>query len=234
MNLTDPNVQRVELVAAALGDLRDELVLIGGCAASLLIDAPTSPPPRVASDVDLVVHVPAFYQAVEERLVQRGFVRHIKTKVLGFCWRIDEVEVDLFTTDRRLSFGFYNRWHSLAVDTAGGKALPSGTGIRLISAPVFLATKFEAYMTRGQGDPVMSHDFKDIINVIEGRLAIVEEVSASDPSLRVYLAERFTELVAIPNFRNILPGLVVCDELHAQRVGSVMKKIQAIAAPVLP
>jgi hypothetical protein len=35
----DPNVQLVELVAAALGDLREELVLVGGCAASLLIEA---------------------------------------------------------------------------------------------------------------------------------------------------------------------------------------------------
>jgi hypothetical protein len=34
----DPNVQSVELVAEALGDLCDELVLVGGCAASLLIE----------------------------------------------------------------------------------------------------------------------------------------------------------------------------------------------------
>lgn len=50
----DPNVQSVELVAAALGDLCDELVLVGGCAASLLIDAPTATPPRVTYDVDLI------------------------------------------------------------------------------------------------------------------------------------------------------------------------------------
>jgi len=34
------------------GDLRAELVLVGGCAASLLINAPTAPPPRVTYDVD--------------------------------------------------------------------------------------------------------------------------------------------------------------------------------------
>ena len=36
----DPNVESVELVAAALGELCEEVVLVGGCAASLLIDAP--------------------------------------------------------------------------------------------------------------------------------------------------------------------------------------------------
>lgn len=36
----DPNVAAVELVAAALGPLYQELVLVGGCGASLLVDAP--------------------------------------------------------------------------------------------------------------------------------------------------------------------------------------------------
>jgi hypothetical protein len=42
----DPNVQRVELVAAALGELRHQLVLVGGCAVRLLIDSAT--PQRAA------------------------------------------------------------------------------------------------------------------------------------------------------------------------------------------
>jgi len=43
----DPNVQSIELVAAALGELCEELVLVGGCAASLLINAPSAPPPTM-------------------------------------------------------------------------------------------------------------------------------------------------------------------------------------------
>jgi hypothetical protein len=35
----DPNVQRVEVLAAALGEIRHQLVLVGGCAVSLLIDS---------------------------------------------------------------------------------------------------------------------------------------------------------------------------------------------------
>lgn len=42
-----PNVGSVEIVAAALGELRDERVRVGGGAASLLIDAP--PPPMAAA-----------------------------------------------------------------------------------------------------------------------------------------------------------------------------------------
>jgi hypothetical protein len=62
--------------------------------------------------------------------------------------------------------------------------LPSGTPINLISAPAFLATKFEAFHTRGKGDLLLSHDFEDIINVVEGRQSIVEEVGAGGTALR--------------------------------------------------
>ena len=72
MITSDPNVQSVELVAHALGNLCDELILVGGCAASLLIDAPTAPPPRITYDVDLLAIVTALrcYQA-------RFYARHV-------------------------------------------------------------------------------------------------------------------------------------------------------------
>ena len=57
MIVGDPNLTSVELVAAALGELCEEVVLVGGCAASLLIDAPLAPPPRVTTDVDLIAAV---------------------------------------------------------------------------------------------------------------------------------------------------------------------------------
>ena len=59
MNPGDPNVARVEVVAAALGDLCEELVFVGGCAASLLIDTPSAPPIRVTYDVDVIAEVAA-------------------------------------------------------------------------------------------------------------------------------------------------------------------------------
>ena len=47
VNPADLNVQRVELVAAALGKLREKLMLVGGLAANLLVDAPTATVPPV-------------------------------------------------------------------------------------------------------------------------------------------------------------------------------------------
>lgn len=51
MNPRDPNIQLVEVVVQELGELCDELVFVGGCAAGLLCTSPTAPPPRVTYDV---------------------------------------------------------------------------------------------------------------------------------------------------------------------------------------
>lgn len=231
----DPNVQSVELVAAALGDLREELVLVGGCAASLLIDAPMAPPPRVTYDVDLIAVVAALsnYHALETKFARRGFQRDMSPEAPICRWRIGGIEVDLMPTDESV-LGFSNRWYAEAAATATRLALPSGTAIQLISAPAFLATKFEAFHSRGKADLLLSHDFEDIINVVEGRLSIVEEVGAGGTALRTYLAEQFASIVAAPDFSNVLPGLVVFDELHGQRLDRVRQRIAAIAGMVPP
>lgn len=230
MNPADPNIQRVELVANALGDLRAELVLVGGCAASLLINAPTAPPPRVTYDVDLIAEVTALhnYHALEEQFTLRGFKRDMSPDAPICRWRLGEVAVDLMPTDDAV-LGFSNRWYPLAAASATRLELPSGNEINLISAPAFLATKFEAFGTRGGGDPLMSHDLEDIINVIEGRLAIEAEIAASEPILHAYLVAQFADLAALPDFRNVLPGLVIYDDLHSQRVDAIMTKILSIA-----
>lgn len=227
----DPNIQSVELVATALGDLRDELVLVGGCAASLLIDTPTAPPPRVTYDVDLIAVVAALrnYHRLEEKFAQRGFQRDMSPEAPICRWRIGNIEVDLMPTDESV-LGFSNRWYAEAATTAFRLILPSGTTINLISAPAFIATKFEAFHTRGKSDLLQSHDFEDIINVIEGRQSIVEEIGTSGSTLRAYLGSQFAKIMAEPGFSNVLPGLVAFDDLHAQRLERIFQRIADIAA----
>ncbi|CAK0762681.1 conserved hypothetical protein [Gammaproteobacteria bacterium] len=231
MNAADPNILRVEIVATALGDLRDKLILVGGCAVSLLIDAPTAPPPRVTFDVDLIAEVATLhnYYAMEKQFVQRGFKRDLSPDAPICRWRIGDVEVDLMPTDEAV-LGFSNRWYSLAAASATRETLPSGTLINLISTPAFLASKFEAFRTRGKADPLLSHDLEDIISVLEGGRSVEAEIRAADPSLRGFVATQFADLLATSDFLNVLPGLVSYDELHSQRVKAVWRKISTIAA----
>lgn len=230
MNPGDPNVARVEVVARALGDLCEELVFVGGCAASLLIDAPSAPPTRVTYDVDVIAEVAALsgYYALERRFAERGFAKDMSEGAPICRWRVQDVEVDLMPTDESI-LGFSNRWYPAAVASASAIALPSGRRISLISAPVFLATKFEAFHTRGRNDVLISHDLEDIVNIVEGRPGIVKEVAAAESGLRAYLAARFRELTRNPDFANALPGLVAYDDLYESRIQAVRDRMSAIA-----
>ncbi len=230
MNPRDPNIQMVDVVAQALNELCDELVFVGGCAAGMLCTSPNSSPPRITYDVDVVAQVAALsaYHALERRFLARGFTRDISPDAPICRWRLGDIEVDLMPTDERI-LGFSNRWYPFAISSATSVTLPSGRKIRLISAPAFLATKLEAFATRGQSDMMSSHDFEDIINVIDGRANIAAEVAAAETELANYLAIRFGDIVRHPNFENILPGLVVYDELYEDRVRRVHERINLIA-----
>jgi hypothetical protein len=87
--------------------------------------------------------------------------------------------------------GFSNRWYPLALDTAQQQRLPSVHSIRIVTAPVFLATKLETFRGRGQGNFLFSHDLEDLMAVVDGRASLLEECRLSPPELRNDLAAQF-------------------------------------------
>lgn len=219
MKLKYPNVEKVELVAHALGTLREQLVFVGGCAVDLLLTDRAAAPTRVTYDVDLVAQVAALaaYHQLEEEFVSLGFKRDISEDAPICRWRLGNLEIDLMPTETRI-LGFANRWYPLVAKTARKVVLPSGSEIRLIAAPEFLATKFEAFLDRGKGDLLGSHDLEDIINVLDGRPEIVAEIAASELDLRHYLSAQCGALLAMKNFMNALQGVVFPDESQPLRV----------------
>jgi hypothetical protein len=161
----DPNLSKIELIAAALGPLCGQFVFVGGCAVGLLINDAAAAPVRITFDVDSVARVSALaaYHGIEKEFVRLGFSRDTTSDAPICRWRYRGLEVDLMPTDSKV-LGFANRWYPLAVETAQDVKLPSGTMIKPITAPVLLGTKFEAYSDRGGGDMLASHDLEDIIN----------------------------------------------------------------------
>lgn len=228
-----PNVAKVELVAHALGDLRGRLVFVGGCAVDLLLTDTAAAPSRVTYDVDLVAQVAALadYHKLEEEFVQLGFKRDMSEEAPICRWRLGHLEVDLMPADTNV-LGFANRWYPLVIETAQPLILPSGATINLVTAPVFLATKFEAFADRGRGDLLGSHDLEDIINVLDGRPEIIGEIALSSIKLQHYLADRCSALLAMPNFMDALQGMVFPDESLAERVQMLGERLKLIARDV--
>jgi predicted nucleotidyltransferase len=185
---------------------------------------------RATLDVDLVVSVSALgaYHGIEKELSRLGFKRDMAAEAPICRWRYRGLEVDVMPTDAGI-LGFANRWYPLAVSSAQLFTLPQGDNIRLIAAPVFIATKFEAYADRGSGDLLASHDLEDIVNVIDGRPSLLGEIETSPVELRKYLAQRCANLLATPLFADYLPGLIASGEDQAERADLVYRRIQAIA-----
>ena len=144
-------------------------------------------------------------------------------------WRYRDIEVDLMPTDPGI-LGFSNRWYPLVATTAEAVTLPSGVVIQLITAPLFVATKFEAFADRGNEDLLGSHDLEDIVNVVDGRPQLVDEIARAVPELRTYLAGKAVRLLGMPDFSNYLPGLVVQDETLPDRVATVASRLKQIAS----
>jgi len=226
----DPNIAKLQLVAHALGSLREQVVFVGGCAVGLLITEEAAAPVRATLDVDLVVSVSALsaYHGIEKDLSKLGFKRDMAADAPICRWRYRGLEVDVMPTDPSI-LGFANRWYPLAVSSAQSFKLPDGENIRLIAAPVFVATKFEAHADRGAGDLLASHDLEDIVNVVDGRPSLLREIEAGSAALREYLAKRCADLLATPLFADYLPGLIAPGEDQADRAQLVYERIRAIA-----
>lgn len=94
---------------------------------------------------------------------------------------------------------------------------------------MFLGIKFEAHANRGGGDLLASHDLEDIINVVDGRPTLLEEIATFPPELRMYLREQCAQLLSEPHFNDYLPGLIAPGEDLAERAQIVAERLQAVA-----
>lgn len=230
MKSHDPNLALLESVVAALGPLSPRFVFVGGCVTGLLVTEPANPSVRMTRDVDAIVQVVSLgeYHALERRLEQAG-LRHDQSPEAPVCrWRAGGALLDVMPTDKAV-LGFGNRWYEEAVRTASMWPLPSGTVIRLISAPVFIATKLEAFADRGEGDFLASHDLEDITTVVDGRSQLIDEAAAASSEVRRHLSAQFTALLQNAQFVDALAGHVPGDAASQARVPVILERLRQIS-----
>jgi len=227
--MNDPNIALLSRMAEALGDLSEQVVFVGGCATSLLIDDPAAPPVRATQDVDAVVAVQsmAAYIRLGRALRSRGFAQTLEEGDPPYRWSKGTLKLDIMPADERV-LGFSSRWYPGVLETADLRELSSGVRIRLVTPVYFLATKLEAFEDRGRGDYLESHDFEDVMSVVDGRLEIVADVAKATPELRHYVAGVFGGLLESPEFVNVLPGLIL-DGSPATRALRLFEKLRGIA-----
>lgn len=201
---------------------------LGGCATALFINDPSALDVRATVDVDCIIDVISLveYNKFESQLIEKGFKKSMEDDVI--CrFRCDEIILDVMPTDQKI-LGFGNPWYKKALQNAVNHEIAADLIIKSISAPYFLATKFEAFKTRGNNDLWSSHDYEDIISVIAGRVNVVEEIAESSPDLRKNLNDQFKQLLQNDQFEPTLPGYVNDGPATMQNVQIVIKRINQI------
>jgi len=225
MRADDPNLPHLRAIADALGELREQVVFLGGAVVGLLLSDPLAESVRATYDVDAVVDLDwSRFRRIEERVQTQGFAREMESGVVcRWVHRASGVVFDLMPVDSEV-LGFSNRWYAYAVETAQSVELDERLSIRMVTAVAFVATKLEAFATRGQGDFLSSHDLEDVLNVIDGRAELVEELAMAPEDLRRMVANAFAALLDDPAFANALPGLVA----EPGRAGIVHERLHAM------
>jgi predicted nucleotidyltransferase len=209
-----------------MGPVCDQVVFVGGCATGLLVDDAGLMDVRPTEDVDAIVEVASLagYHRLTDQLMQRGFKQTMADNTPPFRWYCKRMQLDLVPLDEKV-LGFANPWYRVGFEAALVVEVAQGLKLRHLSAPHFLATKFEAFKDRGQNDVYLSHDLEDIMTVIEGRSTVVPEVGAAHSDVRKHVGQSVATLLDMPAFHNALPGLLS----NPEREQAVKARLNQIA-----
>jgi hypothetical protein len=227
--MQNSNIELLKNVAKRLGPLLSEVVFVGGCTAGLFITDQAAAEVRPTLDVDVIAEITSYadYDTFSKRLRDLGF-REDTSKNAPLCrWLIDNIVLDVMPIEERI-LGFTNRWYRSAMEAAQEIELEPRLRIRTVTAAYFIATKLEAFRGRGRSDFTTSRDLEDLLAVIDGREAIVEEIAAV-AEIRSHVAEQFRSLLANQAFIDTLPGYLLPDAGSQGRLPILVNRMTEIS-----
>lgn len=187
-----------------------EPVFVGGGIVPLLVTDASAPPPSRTKDIDVVLEIAGYeeFVATEMQLQKAGFTRRILENAPVFRWWWRDVIVDFIPDRPNPLVRNTNRWFPQLVQSAEQSEVLPGRRLWRASAPCFLATKFEAFHSRGGGDFLGSKDIEDILAVIDGRPELAAEMPAAPFDVRHCVMANVATLLSHDGFLDCLPRLV--------------------------
>ena len=223
------HTEMIKYVAERLGPLRSKVVFLGGSATGFHITDKAEPEIRATKDVDIIVEAASTveYHKLEKKLMELGFFQKLQEDDPICRWYIDDIIVDVMPTDESI-LGFSNRWYLPAIENSVTIELEPNLEIKIATAPYFLGTKLDAFFGRGRGDYLASHDMEDLINFINGRAEVIEDIKNSKPDLREFVIESLGRFLEDEFFLEALPGHLLPDQANQRRRSIILERIKKI------
>lgn len=198
------NEEMIHTIYSGLQNLVNEIVFVGGAIMDIYIDDEAAEPPRETMDVDIVIEAvtQSQYDKLEEKLRMNGFKNVIEGPKCRFQYK--NVLMDLMSvndipgsiTNIWFNDGFQNRI----------KVSSGNMGIQIFPVEYFIASKLEAFKTRGNNDLFKSHDFEDIIYVLDGNKSIENSLNNSGSKVLNYFKKEFRLLLGNPSLAEAVSG----------------------------
>lgn len=222
-------IESMQIVARRFKPVGARFAFVGGAVIGLLVDHPALLELRPTKDVDLIVDIFTYaeFSALENRLRELGFQNDTSDGAPICRWTVEGCRVDVMPVDSAV-FGMNSRWLQEALQHSNMLELGKNCRANIIAPALFIATKLETFKDRGKSDYYGSHDLEDIITVIDGRAAIVQDISTTVPEVRTFIAASFARMIEHPDFRDALPGHL--SALSRGRGNIVMERFKAVAA----
>lgn len=226
--MASSNIEMIKKVAIGLGDLKDNVVFIGGAVTELYANDPASTEIRPTLDVDCVIELASrisFYH-IEERLRSKGF-KNDTTPGAPICrWIYKDIIVDIMPDDENI-LGFSNRWYKAGVKNRIEREIDNNLKIFIFQVHYYLATKLEATFHRGMADLRTSQDFEDVVYILNNNNRLIEAITeCQDKELKHYLKDKIQYLL---NLKYINEAIECCLPYgDHKRLGIILNLMNAI------
>lgn len=185
-------------------------VFTGGGIVQLLITDPVAPPASLTKDVDAVIEIASYgdYTEIENALRAAGFVQSFQDQAAIVAWYWKDRRIDILPHRPFPLITTTNRWFPWVLDDPVRFEVQKGQFAWIASAPSFLATKFEAFFSRGAGDYLKSKDIEDILAVVDGRPELASELTEAPREVADFLRKCFSDFLSNRGFLDAVGYLV--------------------------
>lgn len=218
----------LSIVAEGLGDMIDQFVFVGGTVVELYASSESYQESRQTDDVDCVIEVTSLanYYLLEEKLRTYGFYDDMDVDA-PICRKLYKgIKVDIMPTNEDI-LQFTNKWYKHGFVCAQNYALSSDRHIKILTAPYFIAAKLEAFFSPCRTynlDVYASHDFEDIIYILDNCEGILQLIENSDNSVKTYIQQQFDYLLKNKPIVYALSGILRDDE-NEKRILNIIERI---------
>lgn len=227
-----PNNKHIlETIAHGFGDMLDQFVFVGRTVVELYASSNAFTDVRQTDDVDCVVEVTSLskFYALEEKLRDYGFHDDMSEDA-PICRKLYKgIKVDIMPTEEHI-LQFTNKWYKEGFKNAETYPLLEQKPIKILPVSYFIAAKLEAFFSpyrKYQLDVYASHDFEDIIYILDNCNDITSKINHSDKAVKGYIQQQFGFLLKNKPIIYALNG-ILRDSDNETRVFQIFETISSL------